>query len=176
MTSDHHLIVAESIASTYVTCAITNIAPITLPMPQDIGQAAATFALFTLGALLPDIDSEYSWLGRFLHLNVKHRTWTHSIWPVLALCAWAYFQPLVWALVAGYAIHLLSDMPSKMGICLFYPYPGFREYNSGARVKRGRHIWIYKTGSKREALLAATICIICITANIAMIAKSQNLI
>ena len=114
-------------------------------------------ALFIFGTLLPDIDSKSSILGQVIHLSVKHRTWTHTIWAValIAVLSW-WLRPLVWVAL-GYTVHLFFDSLSKMGVCWFYPYPGYIEYESGARVKRGHWLKLYGTGSKAETALVVLV-------------------
>jgi len=90
-----------------------------------------------LGALLPDIDTTKSVIGRLVKpvakiINQKygHRTITHSLIALIGLTAVvsafqaAYFPGLAIAQVFGlaYASHLLLDMVTVQGIPLFYPF------------------------------------------------------
>jgi len=90
-----------------------------------------------LGALLPDIDTTKSVIGRLVKpvakiINRKygHRTITHSLIALIGLTAVisafqaAYFPGLAIAQVFGlaYASHLLLDMVTVQGIPLFYPF------------------------------------------------------
>ncbi|MFZ1059781.1 MAG: metal-dependent hydrolase [Candidatus Rokuibacteriota bacterium] len=90
-------------------------------------------AFACLGALLPDIDTPTSLVGkaclplsRFLERRFGHRTLTHSflglalfVLPVLPLGLFDRQWPLAFAL--GYLSHLLVDCANKSGTPLFYP-------------------------------------------------------
>ena len=89
-----------------------------------------------LGALLPDLDTPQSALGRllpFISIPLErrwgHRTVTHSLLAVaglalLGLPLWGYYRGSVYAaLLLGYASHLLADGATKSGVPLFYPHP-----------------------------------------------------
>ncbi len=92
--------------------------------------AEAVIAIF--GALLPDVDSSTSMVGRYAKPIAKifpHRGPTHSI-IMLALC----FIISPW-LALGAATHLLLDMLTDRGIMLFWPISKnirlpFAKYNS----------------------------------------------
>ena len=90
-----------------------------------------------IGALLPDIDTTKSLLGRMVKpvatiINRKygHRTITHSLIALVSLTALisafqaAYFPDIPIAQVFGlaYASHMLLDMVTVQGIPLFYPF------------------------------------------------------
>jgi membrane-bound metal-dependent hydrolase YbcI (DUF457 family)/biotin carboxyl carrier protein len=93
--------------------------------------AVALFAC--LGALLPDIDTPTSIIGkvclplsRFLERRFGHRTLTHSflgmalaVFPLLPLALLDRQWPLAFAL--GYLSHLLVDCANKSGAPLFWP-------------------------------------------------------
>ena len=64
-----------------------------LCLAADVIESPSLWCLLMLGTLLPDIDSKKSILGRFFHLPVKHRTWTHSIWPLIPLYFLGSFVP-----------------------------------------------------------------------------------
>lgn len=105
---------------------------------------------------LPDIDQNIP--------GIKHRTWTHTIYPVLALSGLTYYFakhhitgyplqdlwiPIVLAgMTVGYTSHLIGDAFSTSGINWFNPY-GYRDYGNGSRVVkgfRGPFIPIYTVG------------------------------
>lgn len=114
-------------------------------------------ALFWFGTLLPDIDSDKSMLGRYFHLPVEHRTWTHAIWFVLMLGALSWFVPIFWWLTAGYFVHLFWDSLSRGGVCWFYPFSHYMRFSSGAKVKRG-HTWkLYGVGDVSETFVVAVV-------------------
>ena len=111
--------------------------------------------LFYLGTLLPDIDNDASTLGRYVHVPVGHRTWMHSIYPVVLFAVLSvWFKPFAW-LAAGYFGHLFWDSLSAMGVCWFYPFPGYLDYGK-ARVKRGHWLKMYKSGDVSETIW--TVC------------------
>lgn len=92
-------------------------------------------AATTLGALLPDIDTPYSYLGRRCKLIsipiykiFGHRTITHSlfIWTLLLLFCPIFSTGLVYGLFCiclygGVVSHLLLDTISTTGVYLLYP-------------------------------------------------------
>lgn len=89
-------------------------------------------ALAALGAaLLPDLDSRQSYLGRlvpplssWLEHRFGHRTLTHALIPqVLVLTAAWFLLPTGFfiALAAGWLSHSLADMLTKSGVCWFWP-------------------------------------------------------
>lgn len=102
-------------------------------MGVRLGPAVAAFT--TLGALLPDIDTPTSLVGktclpvfRVLERRFGHRTVTHSLLglvlasaPVLPFGLVSPDWPL--AFVLGYLSHLLIDCVNKSGAPLFFPSP-----------------------------------------------------
>lgn len=113
--------------------------------------------LFYLGTLLPDIDSKNSLLGRFIYLPVKHKTWTHTIYgPFLIFVGSVWYLMLFW-LGLGYILHLFWDSLSYCGVCFFYPFSKYREYNSGAKVKVNHKFKIYRTGKTSEYVVVAVL-------------------
>jgi inner membrane protein len=95
----------------------------------------AVAAFTVLGALLPDVDTPTSLLGklclplaRLLERRFGHRTVTHSLLglalftcPVVSLGLINPQWPLAFGL--GYLSHLLIDCANKSGTPLFYPSP-----------------------------------------------------
>lgn len=71
-----------------------------------------------LSALLPDFDVE---------LGLPHRTQSHSLLPpvVLYLFYATEKEPLLLAVIAGYASHLIVDLFHGNGIMLFFPLRTF---------------------------------------------------
>lgn len=108
------------------------------------------FVLYIFGTLLPDVDSPNSLLGRWIYIPVEHRGATHTIWALGILALATIGLPIVIPIVVGYFVHLWLDDLSRSGICWWYPISGYREYNGGARVKKGFHLWIYRTGQPSE--------------------------
>lgn len=115
---------------------------------------------YIIGTVLPDIDSPESLLGRHIHINLQHRTWTHAIYMVLIFgLLGIWFRPLMWASIA-YAIHLGWDSLSYGGNCWFYPFSKYIDYSSGAHVKRKHIFKLYRVGSISEYIIVI-IVIIC---------------
>ena len=120
----------------------------------------AVAACVLLGALLPDIDTPTSWIGRccrplagWLERRVGHRTLTHSLLglalatlPTLTLAWVDWHWPLAFAL--GYLSHLLVDAANPPGVPLLYPSPV-------RAVFPGRESLRPAEGSRGEAVLCA---------------------
>lgn len=150
-----------------------NTFPDMLLLPQYFGifhtlQIGAGVLGFTLGLLLPDCDTKNSILGRHFHLPFEHRTWTHAIWFPLILVLAAYWTKTVFFLwiAAGWMVHLFQDSFSAMGDCFLYPITGYREYPSGARVKKGRHLSLYHNNATSEKVFAAGWCVVSVILSI----------
>ena len=121
--------------------------------------AALILLSFTLGTLLPDIDSEESSIGRYFGLLsriIPHRTITHTIWIVILLAAasWSFHSIFLAALTLGYALHILEDSFSNQGICWFYPVIGkYITRPGGQTIKAGRSTtFAYTKGGLAEHL------------------------
>lgn len=96
-------------------------------------------AATTLGSLLPDVDTPYSYLGRRLKLIsypiykiFGHRTITHSLltWTIILFASPIFnhgnisditYSILCVSLYVGILSHLLLDTISTSGVCLLYP-------------------------------------------------------
>ncbi len=96
---------------------------------------APTEALGALGgALIPDLDSRHSYIGRALpflsgplEYRFGHRTLTHSLLAqvVFGALAWALLPfGLFLALVAGWLSHSLADMMTPSGVVWLWPARG----------------------------------------------------
>lgn len=117
---------------------------------------------FYIGTLLPDIDSERSMLGRYIHLPMEHRTWTHAIWlPLIFVLAGFAFPPLWWAAL-GYVLHLFWDSLSRGGVCWFYPISGYVSYSGGAKVKHRHWAKLYSVGGVSEYIVTGSIVVVAI--------------
>lgn len=121
-------------------------------------------AMFVLGCLLPDIDQENSTLGRYIHIPVAHRTWTHTAWGLIFLGIASIFAPYIFWLAYGCFLHIFYDSLSKGGICWFYPISQYRTWASGAQVKKGHSIYLYRTGEASETVLATLVVILGVAA------------
>ena len=117
---------------------------------------------FLLGSLLPDIDSPYSTLGKIVHIPVKHRTWTHTIWFVIVFAvASIWFRPLVW-LAVGFFLHLFWDNFSYSGVCFIYPI-----------IKKRKHhpLKLYRTSELSEFVVLAVVIVIAVALLIVVFAN-----
>ena len=111
----------------------------TIPMFFYVGCAVI---LYILGTILPDIDSPGSLVGRHVYIPVEHRTWTHSLWPLIVLLLVGIKFRLVFMLGLGYFTHLFADSYSYAGVDWFYPH------------KSKHHvIKLYKAGKPSEYIL-----------------------
>jgi membrane-bound metal-dependent hydrolase YbcI (DUF457 family) len=112
-------------------------------------QLALILLSFSLGSVLPDIDSEDSTIGKYIKpisSMIPHRTITHTIWAVLVIGVAAWFSQSIYlfALAVGYAVHIAEDSFSEQGIRWFYPIPSMRS-------KRFR--LAYETGGFAETIM-----------------------
>lgn len=112
-------------------------------------QLALILLSFSLGSVLPDIDSEDSTIGKYIKpisRMIPHRTITHTIWAVLLIggAAWFFQSIYLFALAVGYAVHIAEDSFSEQGIRWFYPIPSMRS-------KRFR--LAYETGGFAESIM-----------------------
>ena len=157
---------ALSAATAAVALRATALAPVATTLaasvPHGVLGIAEAFALTALGALMPDVDSPTSTLGRYVHLPVRHRTWTHTIWAVMLLFVSAKYVPaLVWAAL-GYLFHLCMDSLSSAGVCWFYPLERYRTFANGAFYKPGHKLKLYGYDDGREPVVAGVVIIGCL--------------
>ena len=107
------------------------------------------------GSLLPDIDHTKSWIGKafyplakWLSVNYGHRTITHSIFFLIALCLISLFVEKVFrpdfsiTVILFFSVfsHLIYDMVTLQGIPLFYPFyknPCVLPANPEMRIRSG---------------------------------------
>lgn len=153
----HHIVVNEATAMLtlgYVSSVAISSGVILTPVFGNfyhLVDIAIVATAVCLGALLPDIDSKTSILGRYFHLPVEHRTWTHSLFALILLLPslWAgLFGRWVWI---GYLLHLLFDNLSAGGVCFRYPFETYRVYPNGAKVKPHHWCKCYHTGKSSES-------------------------
>lgn len=93
-----------------------------------IGWIVVATGCLIVGGYLPDIDSKSSTLGRYVHVPLRHRGWTHSNWFVLAIFALSLFDPThlsPW-LMLGVISHDLSDELSQAGRVHWYPFTSYK--------------------------------------------------
>ena len=142
-----------------------------------IPYCVAVAAGILLGSLLPDLDHEKSILGRFVHINVPHRTWTHAIWwPVVLMLLGPCNLFLFW-IGAGWLWHEVWDNASKAGDCFFYPIsrPIVYAINSHGqvyrakkgtnparsfRIKKNHKAWLYRAGQLSEKVVVYVACFV----------------
>ena len=81
-----------------------------------------------ISALIPDIDSKFSRLGkqkifRILQFFIKHRGIFHSFtFLIIITLFFVLFYPIVaFPLFLGYGLHLFADSFTRRGIRPFYP-------------------------------------------------------
>lgn len=113
--------------------------------------------LFIIGCLLPDCDCEKSAIGRIIHIPVKHRTWTHTVWCLAPLILMGFAVSCFFWLAYGYLLHLFFDSLSKGGVCWFYPISQYKTWSNGAQVKKNHKFYLYRTGKMSE-----TVTLICV--------------
>lgn len=87
-----------------------------------------------IGSILPDADHKNAPIGRIIPVWIffKHRTITHSLIPLIVISVVfkiyykcininSIYSYLVYGLVFGILIHILSDIFTSMGCPIFYP-------------------------------------------------------
>lgn len=88
-----------------------------------------------IGALIIDIDTPLSWIGkklkvisRILYFTFGHRTFCHSIFFVLilVLLIWKFFNNFYIPFLIGTFSHLFLDSLTKEGINFTYPFKCLR--------------------------------------------------
>lgn len=129
----------------------------------------AVICLMPFCFILPDIDSERSWITKFckrtiilawiplIFNNFKHHYWTHTAYFSITLCVLGYFTniPLLYYLGFGYFIHLFVDSFGTKGTCFFIPR--YRKYPNGGEIKVGHKIKLYHTERLSEYICAGVI-------------------
>ena len=150
------------IGASTIACATALVPSILPPSAFLVSMAAGVF-----GALLPDIDSETSILGRYVYIPVEHRTITHALWIPLGLfvlgatCYIGGFWSVTWLSISlGWLSHLVVDSWSRAGICWWWPRKRYIHYESGAFVAPGHYMKLYRNNSDEETFLCVVICTI----------------
>lgn len=106
-------------------------------------------ALYFLGLLLPDCDNAESFISKIIYIPVGHRTWTHSIWPILCLFILGIFWHPITGLAFGMLIHIFFDALSVSGICWLYPLTKYRD-NIKSGIKPDKYTTGYEAVSAEE--------------------------
>lgn len=95
-----------------------------------------------LAGLLPDTDTRYSILGRFIPvwLLCRHRRFTHSYISFFLLNAilsmYTTDKWIILAIMTGYLSHIWLDWLTPRGVWLWWPYGGFRSLKQ--HLNKGR--------------------------------------
>jgi len=161
------------IAPTHIAFGLLAASFLGLVSGNSLGPEA--FALAAFGALLPDVDTTTSTIGRllyplaaFIERRFGHRSITHSLVGLLIAASLAYGLWLIadsfhlpfaishrpsaigyFAFVTGYASHLLADSMNKAGIPLFWPNLNYQA------VLPGNEAYRIRVGSTAEFVLLA---------------------
>jgi len=109
-----------------------------------------------LGGIFPDIDCETSKLGRKgifrpLQFFIKHRGLFHSFSFLLVLVVLGFVfletfrNEIIFGVVIGYGLHLITDSFTKKGVRLFYP------------LSKKVFKWKIRSGGKKEIAFLAFI-------------------
>lgn len=129
----------------YRTHLVTSLA-LTLPvMAATDTLSVGAVAAVSLGALFPDIDEPYSWIGcrtrgisDLINKLFGHRGMTHTVMGVLVIAITVSMMMSIFNLpfilgfyfVVGYSLHLVEDSFSKSGIKWLLPF-STKSYQSG---------------------------------------------
>ncbi|MBO8159604.1 metal-dependent hydrolase [Thermosyntropha sp.] len=85
-----------------------------------------------IAALLPDIDSCQSTIGRLvrpvsyvIQKTVGHRNLFHSVWILIVIHFFCTFLPhdILLGVLIGYLSHILLDILNPAGVRVFWPIP-----------------------------------------------------
>ena len=94
-----------------------------------------------IGSLIPDIDTPHSILGRFNIFSyiMKHRGITHTIIGLVLFTLIFHFMfgNFTVGFALGYALHLILDSVTPMGIMWLYPFD--RGYYSLLGTRKSLH-------------------------------------
>ena len=119
----------------------------------------------TVGSLLPDIDMRSSQMGKllpfiskFISARFKHRTLTHSLLSIAFFFILMSFAPLLnvgqdfyiiltCGLMVGHISHIVLDLFTHQGVCLFYPCK--------IKIKLAN----FKTGAKGERFVNSALLV-----------------
>ncbi|AMC09073.1 MULTISPECIES: metal-dependent hydrolase [Turicibacter] len=119
----------------------------------------------TVGSLLPDIDMKSSQMGKllpfiskFISAHFKHRTLTHSLLSIAFFFILMSFAPLLnigqdfyiiltCGLMVGHISHIVLDLFTHQGVCLFYPCK--------IKIKLAN----FKTGAKGERFVNSALLV-----------------
>lgn len=121
-------------SKTHISIGIAAAVPLVTTYSYNMGYLMVAF----IGAIAPDFD---------MNINIKHRTWTHSIIVLsistLILISFDKTIALFW--FVGYSTHLVSDSFTKMGVPFLYPF-----------IKERYGFKVCKTGGTLDIILGYT--------------------
>lgn len=192
MMGRHHIIVGSFMAAPAVVTVMKTAASesIAAPMAQVVmswclPQPSLLFVvlavvLFVVGCVAPDADQRHSLAGRWVHLPLVHRGWTHTVWALGLVTLVSLWEPTryLWAMSAGMLTHCLLDSVSRAGVVWGYPFTRYKviTVGSGSRatrcvVKPGYRRGWYKASARSEDIVAWGISVVCavVTALVLMI-------
>ena len=144
-------LVIGMMAPTHIAFSLLAVSLFGLIAGASITPEAFVFAV--LGAVLPDVDTTASTVGRlaypvawYLERRFGHRGITHSLVGLLLAATLAasfvLFRVLSWpswsAFVIGYLSHLLADSMNKSGVPLFWPSLNYQVVLPGNEAYRIR--------------------------------------
>lgn len=102
----------------------------------NVGNEYIFFAVFLIGSVLPDVDSEHSLINsqipilpKIWTLFIKHRGIFHSLFMAVFLggAVWYFINKTYgFALFAGYLSHILIDGFTRSGVNLLHPISQFK--------------------------------------------------
>lgn len=178
----HHIIVGSFMAAPAVVTVMKIAASesIAAPMAQAVvswcsPQSSPLFAvlavvLFIVGCIAPDADQRYSLAGRWVHLPLVHRGWTHTVWALGLVILMSLWEPTrcLWALSAGMLTHCLLDSVSRAGLVWCYPFTRYKiiTLGTGSRatqclVRPGYRRGWYRAAARSEDFVAWGISGVC---------------
>lgn len=154
--------VIQLIGTTVARKPITDLVHVTSDPKEQIGIYAMIIIGTLMGSRLPDIDAKWK------HF---HRTFTHTVW-FLALIGYLWqltkgipqetiqsvANPMTLGVLFGSAFHIIGDAYSVQGVDFIWPTIGYRRYQSGAVVVKGRRTLtppLYKVGTKPFGIQAS---------------------
>lgn len=142
-------------------------------LPQHIIFYPLCVIFLLFGLLWPDCDSKTSLMGRFIHLPIEHRTWTHTIWFVLLSSSLGFlFKPCLWIGIGSF-LHLFMDGFSRCGVC--WIFPNYKHFGY-AKIKKGHFVYLYDSDPIAWMLCGVmiTLCILYILGAIGIIVPFHN--
>jgi inner membrane protein len=111
-----------------------------------------------IGALLPDIDHQNAYISKKLGIfsklfkNLKHRTYTHSIFFPLLIALLGKIHFIFYFVAFGALMHIIEDFLTKGGVPLFYPF-----------IKQRFSANMFVTGGKGEYFFVFIVSFLVIT-------------